>query len=218
MPFKYSKGKRMVDTSGKVIVPGLNQKEKKQTRQIVKKTIANMAEWKGLEKNVTMTSSYSGDIQDWSAVPQGDGDDDRDGDSIRAYSISLRGQCFNSDANNVYRVIFFQWLSDSSPVASDILSTTGSSYAPLSPYVNSNVGKKKLCLILYDRTFKMDENYSGGITNVLFQKKIKLRRKKIVYQASSTTGVGKVYSLTISDSLTGNPTMYLCARLHYLDF
>lgn len=64
----------------------------------------------------------------------------------------------NASTYNTYRIIIFRWKDASAPVASGILQTTGSSFAPLSTYSWVNNRKIK---VLYDHT---DVLYDHGAT------------------------------------------------------
>lgn len=196
----------------------LTQRQSRATKRIAQKVYNSKTEWKHHDASATFTASYSGNVQDVSIIPQGDGDTERIGDNINAYSLSLRMDMSNADDTNLYRVVVFQWLASTTPTPSDILTDTSTVYACLSQYINDKVGKGKSALILYDKTFALNAPYSGGVEHKVAYKKIKLRRRKIQYQTGGTTGVGKVYILAISDSAaTSHPALLFDCRLHYTD-
>lgn len=196
----------------------LNQTEKSQVKTIVKRQLNSRLEWKHHDVNTTFTSGYNGDIYNLSNIDQGDTGSLRDGDAVYATSLQCRYQIVNADATNLQRLIIFQWNGEDSPAVSDILATVGTTRAPLSPYEADKVGRNKLARVLYDRTFNLQEPFSGGSHQIIGSFKVSLKKRHIQFQDGTTTGANKVFLLSVSDSsIVSHPIMNVYTRLWFQD-
>lgn len=110
-------------------------------------------EKKTVDINASITGvTYNGSVTSLSAIAQGDTSITRDGKSILAKSLLIRGSVVsNASASfNVVRVIVFQdrYNTGTAPTASNLLETTGSASAPYSALNHLASGRFK---ILYTR-------------------------------------------------------------------
>lgn len=200
-----------------MVKKGKTEKQKKDeamVKKVVNKTINQQSEWKHHTRTTTIAVDDVGVMTDHCAVAQGDADTDRDGDQIMAYSMNFRYTYGGADNTNVARIIFFQWFPQSTPAINDIL-IFATGYEVLSMY---NTDKADQYKILYDRTFDFELNGAGTLETHSRSGKIKLSRKKIKYNAGTTVGSNKVYSLVVSDSTAiAHPGFFCVTKLNYRD-
>lgn len=195
----------------------LNQKQVSKVKRIVKRQVMSMNEWKHHVLDVPGDAiSTSGQVTDLSAVAQGDTDVTRDGDEINAHSISIRYSWTCPDTTNVVRVIIFQWLPDSTPVIANILNPLTAGLETESHY---NTDKADQFKILFDKTQVSYQAVSAQNHSPPYvRRKLRLRKKKIKFNAGATDGSGKVYLLALTDSgVTTHPTLYFESRLNFMD-
>lgn len=192
----------------------LGKRQAKAVATIARKQISRTSEWKHYTKNTTINPSTAGSLVDLSEVTQGDGDTNRDGDSIFASSLQVRGVIESADSFNRVRLIFFQWTPVSAPALSDLL-ITSAGYEVSSMY---NTDKASNYKILSDRTYLVNQDVSGNADVRQIFMKIRINRRKIQYQAGGTTGARKVFLFAISDSgVSSHPTVELVTKLNYRD-
>lgn len=110
---------------------------------------------------------YNGAVYSLSSVPQGDLSYSRDGDRILPRYLSVRCHINGDNAgamHKTFRVMIFRWWGESanavgtSPVPEDILSSTGSAYAPISHLDTAITGPKG------DRQRRIEVHYSKQFT------------------------------------------------------
>lgn len=185
-------------------------------RSIARKEISRLAEKKyWLTADDSATPSYTGSMVDLSAVPQGDNDSSRDGDSLAIRSTRMKGHIIAADTTNVVRLILFHWLDDSTPTISNVLSgnyTSGSVNVVDAPYTHD---QRRKIRVLWDRTF----NLHSGQDQVVFDTRyLKPKQKKIAYTAAGTTGYNKIWMLMVSDSAAvAHPSVAYVNRLTFND-
>ncbi len=157
--------------------------------------------WKRTDYNLSLNTA--GTITDVTAIAQGQTENTRIGDAVRLTHIRFMFLTSNPEAaHSTQRCIVFQWKSDSTPVLGDILTTAGGA-APVYP-INEN--KKQLYRILYDRTWTMQTLITGIETNRLHERKfLKIKSANVEFEAASTTGTNKIYTLWLSGNAVSAP-------------
>lgn len=156
------------------------------------------------------SSSTTPGIADLSLITVGTTDQTRIGDEVYLRSFQFRYHFVVADSYNICRIIFFQWHQDDSPVAADILGDTA--YPVLSPYRKDTKGHYT---ILYDKTHALDTYHTVEHAKGFISKAFK---KKIRYDAGTTTGQNKLFFIHMSDSsAVTHPTLYLESQINYMD-
>lgn len=193
----------------------LSSRQAVAVKNLALKTIKSTSEWKHFTTSSTTSADTSGAIVDFCQVPVGDTDITRDGDMIRASSMTIRGILSNGDDYNAIRVIFFQWhTSLAVPTTTNILNIVAG-YEIQSPYEVDQGGEYK---ILYDKTFNIFSRYSGQTMYRTFKTKLRLPRPKIQFRGSGLNAENKVYMLLLSDSnATVHPSLSLVTKLNFMD-
>jgi len=160
--------------------------------------------------SVAFEWSASGAILDLSTVPQDVTDSSRVGDKLLLSSLEMRGVLYSSPlfaptgAEIFMRMIIFKWWDDTAPTPNDILQTTGV-FGIVAPLDHDRKPKRS---IIMDRTwsatwnaalFQLDQTHKYLRSYFDFKKK-SMKFRTISYQAgSTTTAVGKIYALCISN-------------------
>lgn len=161
----------------------LNERQKDQVKRLVDRNIEHKFLVTTFPSATIGTQGSAMDIDDGGLgpyslclVPQGDTDNTRDGDRIKAKSLSFKIHMFTSDAEDrdfsihpcVVRFIIFQWKPNSALVApspsnillTDPISTGGASITVYSQY---NWDTRQSYNIVYDRTYTLN---GDGLINV----------------------------------------------------
>lgn len=162
--------------------------------------------------NSTFTNTF---VTHLSAVPLGDSDAQRDGNSIRPQYLLIRGHLVmnGSATNTCVRYIVFQdtqQQSDTIPAVSDVLETSFG-FVVNNPLNSETVGRFRIisdwnCVVDTDNplyTFKKNIRLSGHIR----------------YNGTTGTDIQKdgLYILAVSDQVTNTPTSTLTCRLSFTD-
>lgn len=194
---------------------GLNKLEKKQVKQLVR----GQSETKRFVSAVGIASvDYSGGISpNLSAIAQGDGYNQREGDVVTLSKGVLRMTLTAGPTTNAIRVILFRWLEDSTtaPTVGDLLLAgySGSADAPRAPLVFGALREK--FNVLYDRTFGLGFN-SKEIVQI--EKSIYFKNSKVRFNPAATTGRSNIYMMIISDDgVSAYPTAAWTFECYYKD-
>lgn len=153
----------------------------------------------------------------------GNTENERIGDTITLKSLYYNYSVQYEDSTNVFRIIIFQWMQDSSlnaPIVNSILeqsSATTQDYV-YSPYSMNNAQNYR---ILYDRTHLVQQQG----TQIVHRKGYitKFPNRKIVFTNASGGSVsnikrGQIYVLTMSDSsVAPHPDWNATFKLNYTD-
>lgn len=188
---------------------------KKEVKQMIKSENAKARELKfyNVDSSYSALLSYSGVVEDISAMARGDSDSNRDGDRCLPISLDLSYVIYGETYSSVYRMIVFRWLENTTPTVADILLSSGSGYSVTSGYQHDQRG---LFNILYDKTHTVSNN--GGSELVHVKRHLKMAKKQIDYSAGGTTGSNKIYVLGITDrSLATSATVAYISRLNFTD-
>lgn len=144
-------------------------------------------------------------------MAQGDGEGERIGDEITIKDISVNMVINSGTANGSIRVIFYQKLSDTTDLTSNM--TDINDYYPS---LKNSTGAYK---ILYDRNFQLDpDGVSNKFVRVKFNKQLKVH--KINYDAGASTfnNTGTVLGLILTNNATASQiTMTGKSRIRYYD-
>lgn len=163
----------------------------------------------------------AGKIDSLTEITQGQSDITRIGDKSTGLSLQMRLQVASvtiatSKHNYLFRVIIFIWKDDTTPLTADILdNNAGFGLSPLSFYNHDKTIKRK---ILYDKTYDFF-TYVNTTPNILSVHRpnytmieyIPLTKLNggsggqkdlnvINFAGGTTTGVNKIYMLTISNA------------------
>lgn len=168
-----------------------------------------------LDTAVTGTVPDSGSVTHVTAIPQGDGEGNRSGNSVYVRSLNWKGQVFRTtsgNANQTMRIIVFcdnQQITDSSPGVTDLLQS-----ATVYSHLNKNtVGRFS---ILANKVFMLSSTGDlGKQVNINIPLKHHVR-----YNGSATGDIarGGLYVLCISDQASTNyPSIQSEVRVSYHD-
>lgn len=166
-------------------------------------------------------TSTSGTLVNCVAIPQGDGDQTRDGNSVLLKSVYMRGTLANNSASpsTRFRIMLIrdlQQIADTAPSATDILDGGLSGDFIRAPLNNETVGRYE---ILMDKIFVINQPFASAV----FQRNLKEffpMNHHVRFNGTAGTDIqkGGVYFLVIHDQPGGTlPTISLDIRSSYYD-
>lgn len=180
----------------------LSKQQKSQVKALVK----------GVQQLKFFNTSNASQLVDWAGAivaisnpTQGNGDTQRNGDTIKCTSLnitySLRNPATGPNLEQYCRFIIFRWLplDSTAPVLGDIMNMTGNAIALYSQY---NDDRRDQFEVLYDRLHRISSDQIGGSPtrdSCVFQHYVKCN-KKIEFNAGSINGTGKIYMLYVGDA------------------
>lgn len=175
---------------------------------------SEMYKWDVVETGAVVTSAQNSYSARLSAIPQGDGDNARTGNSIFARSLNIRGQVINNISGTppeymrVMVVLDTQQIGDTTPNLADVLENNGYN----SHLLKSTVGRFK---ILFSSIYEVNSTINISRT---FDINIPMRHH-IRYNGTAGTDVqkGGLYIMAISSEATNGPTLRFDSRLSYHD-
>ncbi len=165
---------------------------------------------------VTLASiSSSGVVTPFAVVAQGDGPNNRDGDTIFAFRFVIRFQWRGvpADVLGVYRTIIFQdrrQVDSTTPPVLDVLSDT-------SPLANFKASTRTRFNILFDELYTRP---SDTTSQQSFVRSLSLKMKsKIRFKGSAGTAVvsNGLYMINITNLTANQPSMQFYSRMFYND-
>lgn len=189
-----------------------------QLSHVANQAVQRNAELKYFDVNATTTSSTSGVVISLSNVPQGATDITRVGDELKirslrvAYTVSQDTSITNFNVYTRCRVVLFQWKLDTSPIALDVMQSTGANVSCETPYDHD---ARRNYNILYDKVhvFALGASPHQHSEPVCYPTQTKMRFEA----GASTLANGALYMLFFSDTTTTLPTMAYYSRLLYTD-
>lgn len=184
-------------------------------KRLIRNNNKNIQEAKYHAVNTVLSSlvSYSGSLEDMTAIIRGDGDTQRDGDRLLPTSLQISYICHGETFTSAFRIIIFRWKPDSVPIVTDIVPTTGSGYVITTGFQHDQRNQFE---ILYDKKHVVSNN--GGSELVVVTKSLKMAKKQIDYSAGTTAGSNKIWVLAFSDrSLATSGTIAMSYRLNFTD-
>lgn len=140
------------------------------------------------------------------------------GARINPAGIQFRMTCTTGDSTNAMRILVFQWMDSSTPVAAGVLQASINCLSAV------NITNRALINVLYDRVYTFS-SYDGTNNSYCLafpqeQQYIKGKRLFPIEFASGTTAVqkGGLYCLLLSDSAAPpNPSVSFYFRTTYTD-
>lgn len=166
------------------------------------------------------TISYNGLVYNLCAMAQGDGTQQRTGNSIFARSLSVRLTAIQrgaSTSNNMKVMIVLDKNADvaAAPAASDILETTGSTNAPLS-HLKFPEARNRFKILKVKQIVLNSTNRTQQCCNIY----LKMRHHiKFTGTTAASLGKGQLYLVVISDTVAGtdDPAIRYQSRVMYHD-
>lgn len=195
---------------------GLPNNLKKQVRKMVKNELHQEVEHKYyVAADTGTTADFGGRVDVKTAIPQGDTDVTRDGDSVQLEEIEFRYNVQLADTTNTFRVIIFQWHPNSTPAVANVLLSVGSVNGVNSAFT---VDYEQQFKILYDRVHYLN---SVAVPQTGIEHAVKIRKgftKRLQFAAGGVTGTNLLYSLYISDSgAATHPSINAYMRIRFSD-
>lgn len=170
------------------------------------------------EYNTGIEVNTTGNFQCLSDITQGDGDNERLGDTLMLKSITGNMNFIAGSAGTVsaVRCVIFQWKPDNNvdaPAVNKILFD-----ATNVPYLSNFVIDQSKFRVLKDWLFHVGP--VSGASNNLVLKRVNIYKdfkEKIEYQGAGTTGSNQIYIMVIGNNTTGTtaPNYYYHLRLKY---
>lgn len=179
-------------------------------------------EHKYIDVNLTTNTSQAGATNYLVPIAQGNGIQERDGDSIKIQSVDLVGTLYrntSSTANESYRVMLIRDLMNqgADPAVSDILETVGTIYAPFQhidtlngPDYNSRF------TILYDELYTLDTYHPTATLHIHSNHDC-----HVAFRGTGATvasgGTGAYFLVTVTNVATNASNLDFSCRIRYTD-
>ena len=162
----------------------------------------------------SINPSSTGTITHVTQIAQGDGQGNREGNSIKTTYFGFRGRCsLNASASNTFlRVMLIrdtQQQSDTTPAISDVLENVS-----VSSFLNpETLGRYT---VLFDQTYSLESAGSTGSRTIEFNKKL---NSHVRFNGSAAGDIqkGGLFLIFLSDHPTNTPGLAYEARLRYVD-
>lgn len=170
-------------------------------------------EYKRFGTSISGNFDYNGAMSAVNAVPQGDTDASRDGDSLKMCNLNLAATLLGTSGVYTICTLYVIWDPQNKlTAASDLLQTVGSADAPVSPKLYDKRFQSK---ILWERTFILEDSI-GLLKKV---KAVIPVHKHTQYNSGTTTvNSGALQFLAISNQVTTNlPVLTGNAYLTFVD-
>lgn len=209
---------------------GLTKTQKRVVAKVARNVVKSAAERKYHDEQITaQAGSYdSALVQVLNDPAQGDGDTQREGDSIRMTSLQFRGSIdFTATPAGIGRLMIVlmkpgnRALGSASTITydlDDVLQIGATSHSYISPYHHDNRTRFQ---VLYDRTFSSQDSAAAGqYARVHINKVIGLKQKLCQFDAASTRmSKNCIVAFWFSNQLAaGNPpTLDMYSRLNFMD-
>lgn len=164
------------------------------------------------------TINWNGTVAQLANINQGDGVNQRDGQSVLLKSILIRGAITYGSVHgsNLIRVVVFMDKRNSTgvfPSPLDVYANVGNANAPNSPLLNNSYGRFK---ILYTNLFTVSDT---GQKARPFKIYINHIDKHIHYTGTAGTDESRnqIYIMYTSDVNTDDPSISYYSRIRYID-
>lgn len=172
-------------------------------------------EYKQFQQSASATYDYNGTLYTLNSVAQGDGDGQRDGDSLKMQNLTIRAKLNKATGLGFTQariIVYFDDSNKTSAVA-DILDSAylASGFACLAP---KDWDKRFQSKILLDKSFNLHDGQ-----NQLHLEEVIPINKHTQYEAATTTiNSGALKMIIISDQTSTNvPTITWVSALSYSD-
>lgn len=156
----------------------------------------------------------TGTFTQLSNVAQGDGENQRLGDSLSLSGIRFTGLYAGESTNaastiHIPRIVLFRWMPDNNVDAPSLAKMFEDVNDPQSHFVGDRAARRKFKVIKdYNFVLASRQNAAGNAFMRLLRKKYIKINKKVYYNAGATTGKGQLYLLEWSGSASGNEGLY----------
>lgn len=201
----------------------VNKQMARTARKAAKSALNARSEVKYIDrKNTASSATDVGAIAPINIPGQGDGQSQRNGNSIYMRSIQGRWTATAADGTNIVRVLVFQYYDDTLLGSGDVdkvLDTTGGVGAVHAPYNHANTRSGKL-KILYDKTVSLVDSTEKQLSNPHKFMITKLKKRRCVWEDGTATipENNGLYWMNLSDSTAvSHPLVNYHARLRYND-
>lgn len=183
---------------------------RKDAIKLIDQRINQNSEQKHYDTTYGSAVSSTGITIQMTGVAQGDGDNQRIGDSIQFSELSFRMLFENIDNYNVLRMLVVQWHPNDAVDPCEVTKVLNSA----SYLSNLNWHRRSDYRVLYDNMFKVDSDDPVAIKKVVIKNKV----RKVLYNEGTPTGHNQIFLIIISDSTTINhPQVNYHRRLTYYD-
>lgn len=148
---------------------------------------------------------------------QGDGIDERIGDSIKPKSIEVRGIIYNAASSSAMaRFVVFQWFQDDTPTLEQIITPDGGAITANTVFKAQNREDHESFRVLFDSgPFHLGSNASTtDSSHRTFNFKIKKAMRLVRFTGGTTNGVNKLYAIHWSNAIDTANAVY--ATMNYL--
>jgi len=233
MPFGNLRGWKFSSKNRATFKKPMPALQKKQVRRMVRSGVNKNAELKyqypgtNISQVPISTTGYLTKIP--FQIPQGDGDNTRDGDHLTwCGSIPIRWEVINAttDVYDHVRVILFQWHPNDTtpPTVGNVLLLGPTGVSDIFSMYNHD--RRQDYKILYDRTVTtvqesnilavpVDVNYTRYVQGTVSLKKA---RKQVQFLGGGLTGTNQIYLLAISDSTAAtHPLLTWSSKIFFRD-
>lgn len=206
------------------------RKRKVRTRNLTKKDVIQLIDSKldeEVEKtyfdavgSVVVNSDFNRNLISLCDIPEGDGDQEREGHEVKLDSIYinyLMHASGNTDGGSyVVRFMLIQWHNDDTPNISEILMPPGTSSNTLETLAPLNILKDKQFTVLHTHMYTMN----NATSTELNCEKIYLTkgfRKSIEFVPGSQSAYNKIYLLVFSNAgnLSNDVNCAYSSRIRY---
>lgn len=190
---------------------GLTKKQRVEVKRLVQSPMEHKYFVAAYQANPITTTHIVAELM---AIPQGDGEEQRDGNNIKITSAFYRGIIVAGDPTNVVRMTLIRWKPNSTPTAAQIYRVTniGTNGAMFSDFNSEFRGD---FVVLQDKFITVES------TDGQAQKQFTLRcgnQPKTVFNDVATTGKNKLFLIIASDSLAAAfPTITMRGSVRYTD-
>lgn len=181
--------------------------------KIAQQVVDRNVEQKFFDQSANVAVDDDGGVSCLSFVPQGDTDQSRDGDHLRASSLRVRQKLsLTSDTPCMIRVVYLQWLGDttnSPPTVAAVLEQT----QVLSMLSHDFRSRMK---IMSDKTYSLD-NVSSFARIDEFD--IKIPNRQFNYAGATTQHTWGIWRIVLSNiaAISNPPNLNVHTRFNYTD-
>lgn len=189
-------------------------------RKIKNTVYRSICERKRNEETVNTTVSTAGNVDNLTAIAQGDTDTTRSGCKITVNGIYLKGQFKNHASATTGTRVMISVVKDTQQVAdtvigyTDVYSTTLSAF----PLLKDNLyGRFK---VIYQKEYIVNMEFSGQQKLIRVQKFIKFKKPlRVFYNGAADTDIQKngLYLIVWSDQATNTPDVDILATTYFTD-
>lgn len=156
----------------------------------------------------------TGQVIHLSAIPIGDGESERTGNSIYLRSINCHAMVYVNSAGSTGQTVRLSLICDKQQ-RSDTTPSYGDIYSAQTPFSHLNIGHVGKYSVMWSRTFTLSQETLES-KNVSFNKALRLH---IRFNGAAASDIQKngIYMTAVSTSATNAPTIQGSVRMSYHD-